>query len=863
MNPIYLELVNFRSHKRTAVDLSSVDSAVIIGKNGDGKSSIIYAMIYLLWGEVPDVATLMDLVSKGAKDMSVVMEFIHDDGAIYRIERGIKITGTKRKTANGYLTLSQKTADGKLNDISGNSIDATTQKISDLMGGLTYKTALYSNFNLQGESDKFMQARPSERRKLFEDILNLKPYETLEKAARAKSKEAKDMLRSLDYDDSKELSTEQAIKETEVTLQNLKRQAGIAQIGVESLVKSIKQLEIGMSEGTVELETKQQNLYVEITQLRNQSDACYKQLKECQVVIDIKEEIIAKYEALQTINRDFEIAGQNKQQYFKLSGERNVIATKLQAAENNIRKLEQDIVNIDAKLARRIAELCQQFAVQDTDLSSALTNAIVGLKTEQSNAQQVATTIRVQQSESQKSLEGVQAEIATLIAEIKAIDEQLLKIEKSGPLCPVFGRECGLLDKKNVAQEIEALQQTRKNKVDLGTQKKLVRTNIEEETKKLTQQLLTLNEQDKQYIQRINGAETSLRLFNELQAETQTVKVSASQALSVENGNMHALQTELTRLDADIAALGFNLAAFNQLEIQVNALRQQQWDVQYQKVLVAEEAVKGLNAKNADLGHRINLLGAEILEVATQIEQRRHEIGQIEPELNKQRNDLLTAKQELERLNKETASSSQQMGTLQAALDQIRTRKNTAILYQQQQIYYDSLVKAYQLARAMILESSTPRFQEFCNDCLDFLGINIRVRIETIEEVQDAKDKTTKYNPVFKIIVIDSEGDERDYATWSGGEKHRINIALRQGLAMTLLNRSGVKIGLVVIDEGDSKLDDSGKDALVQMIEATGQGRFGYAAKVLFVTHAADLKDRFTTRMLVYKDQAGSHVRIE
>lgn len=863
MNPVYLELNNFRSHKHTSIDLSAVDSAVIIGKNGDGKSSIIYAMIYLLWGEVPDVATLMDLVSKGAKDMSVIMEFMHDDGAIYRIERGIKITGAKRKTANGYLTLSQKTAAGDLNDISGNSIDATTQKISNLMGGLTYKTALYSNFNLQGESDKFMQARPGDRRKLFEDILNLKPYETLEKAARAKSKEAKDMLRSLDYDDSKESATEQAVKDTEATLQDLKRQAGIAQIGVESLVKAIKQLEMSMSEGTSELETKQQSLYAEITQLRNQSDACYKQLKECQIVIDIKGEIIEKYNALQTINKDFEVAGQNKQQYLKSSGERNVIATKLQTAENNIRKLEQDILNANAKLTQRIAELQQQFELQDTELSVALKDIVATLNAEQANSQQAVTKIRAQQGELQKNMEGIQGEIATLIAEIKAIDEQLAKIEKSGPLCPVFGRECNLLDKQNVAQEIETLQQTRKVKVELGTQKKLARTSVEEEMKSLEQQLLEINKQDKQYIQRINNAETSLRLFNELQTETAAVKSNADKALATENSNLQGLQVELTNLDNDIANLGFDLVAFSQLESQVNILRQQQWDVQYQKVLVAEEAVKGLNEKSADLGHRINLLGAEILEVATQIEQRRNKISRIEPELNKQRGNLLVTKQELERLNRETASSSQQLGTLQASLDQIRTRKNTAILYQQQQVHYDSLVKAYQLARAMILESSTPRFQEFCNDCLDFLGINIRVRIETIEEIQDAKEKTTKYNPVFKIIVIDSEGDERDYATWSGGEKHRINIALRQALAMTLLNRSGVKIGLVVIDEGDSKLDDNGKDALVQMIEATGQGRFGYAAKVLFVTHAADLKDRFMTRMLVYKDQTGSHVRIE
>jgi DNA repair exonuclease SbcCD ATPase subunit len=119
-------------------------------------------------------------------------------------------------------------------------------------------------------------------------------------------------------------------------------------------------------------------------------------------------------------------------------------------------------------------------------------------------------------------------------------------------------------------------------------------------------------------------------------------------------------------------------------------------------------------------------------------------------------------------------------------------------------------------------------------------------------------------NRVFKIIVLDGSGDERDYVTWSGGEKHRINIALRHALAMTLLNRSGAKMGLMIIDEGDTKLDGIGKTALLQLIEATNQGRFGYPAKVLFITHAEDIIDRLPHRIRLDKSAiAGSKAVIQ
>ena len=161
MKPLSIELMNFRSHQNTIIPLSEIDTAVIVGKNGGGKSSIIYAMTYALWGVVTDV-NLGSLVRKGAKEMSVSVSLLHDDGNTYRIMRGIKISGTKKKTPASFLSLFQLQPDCTLLDISANDMDATTIKISGLLGGLKYKTALYSNFHLQGESDKFMQASPAE-----------------------------------------------------------------------------------------------------------------------------------------------------------------------------------------------------------------------------------------------------------------------------------------------------------------------------------------------------------------------------------------------------------------------------------------------------------------------------------------------------------------------------------------------------------------------------------------------------------------------------------------------------------------------------------------------------------------------------
>ena len=612
MNPSYLELVNFRSHKYTKIDLSNFDIAVVVGKNGEGKSSIIYGITYVLWGDVPDINSLSDLVSEDTNSMSATMGFVHDDGNTYKIKRGINITGVKKKTATGHLTLSKELADGTFEDISGNGIDETTKIISNLMGGLTYKTALYSNFNLQGESDKFMQAKPAERRKLFEDILNLKPYETLEKAARAKVKEAKDILRSLDYDDNKEKTIEAEIKTIEAVLQDLKNRTGITQISIESLVKSIKQLEMLISGGTADLETKQQSLYTEIARLRSQSEACKTQIDECNVFIQRKAEIVTKYESLQLLNKQFEAAGQTKQKYAELSGQLNVISAKIQMHSDDIKKRTQEAVDVDAKLENQQKELRAKYSIAEdqTDIPSGLQDLLATKTAEQAQIQTSITGIRTQQDQCQKAIDEVQAEIATLVAEIKAIDAQVEKIEKSGPLCPVFGRECGSLHKDNIDQEIAALKQSRLQKVEIGTKTKATRTATEKEIKALSDQVVVLEKQDKELFKQSSGIEASIKQYNSLVADVAATKASISTVIENNKTALLQLQTKLEGAEKEIALLGFDADKFIETEAQVILLRSQQWDVHYQSMIVAEETIKGLNEKNVDLGNRMNLIGA-------------------------------------------------------------------------------------------------------------------------------------------------------------------------------------------------------------------------------------------------------------
>ena len=73
MIPIKLELTNFLSYKITqTLDFNGIHVACLVGDNGSGKSSLLEAMVWALWGRARDGKRSDDeLVHHGETEMRV------------------------------------------------------------------------------------------------------------------------------------------------------------------------------------------------------------------------------------------------------------------------------------------------------------------------------------------------------------------------------------------------------------------------------------------------------------------------------------------------------------------------------------------------------------------------------------------------------------------------------------------------------------------------------------------------------------------------------------------------------------------------------------------------------------------------
>jgi exonuclease SbcC len=103
------------------------------------------------------------------------------------------------------------------------------------------------------------------------------------------------------------------------------------------------------------------------------------------------------------------------------------------------------------------------------------------------------------------------------------------------------------------------------------------------------------------------------------------------------------------------------------------------------------------------------------------------------------------------------------------------------------------------------------------------------------------------------VDVADELG-QRPYELFSGGEKFRINFAIRIALSRLLARRAGVPLQMLAIDEGFGSQDRQGCDRLVEAIKAV-QDDF---ARVLVITHLDELRDAFPVHIEVTKTHEGS-----
>jgi exonuclease SbcC len=156
---------------------------------------------------------------------------------------------------------------------------------------------------------------------------------------------------------------------------------------------------------------------------------------------------------------------------------------------------------------------------------------------------------------------------------------------------------------------------------------------------------------------------------------------------------------------------------------------------------------------------------------------------------------------------------------------------------------HDALFKAYSPAGipAMVLAGVLDELNEAVNADLDRLsGGTLLVRLSTIRE-------TAKGASQNKISVyVDTPKGTLEYNSLSGGQRFRVDLAIRAGLSSTIARSTGTPIETFILDEGWGSLDDDGIQATIDTVF-----RFSEDRNIITVSHIAPVIEAFPMRVEV------------
>lgn len=185
MIPVRLQLTNFMNHSSSDIDCTTFKSALIVGKNknnemesnGIGKTTIFYAIEYVLFGQAP-TDLLDEIVRDGEDKCEVIFDFKMGD-SLYRILRGRSSKGRSELRLWEFMN-------GDWAAISARSMPETNKKIQDIIK-ISHKAFIYSVRYAQNDiTQKDWAGEPSDRQSILKEPLHLSPYTKLEKIANQK-----------------------------------------------------------------------------------------------------------------------------------------------------------------------------------------------------------------------------------------------------------------------------------------------------------------------------------------------------------------------------------------------------------------------------------------------------------------------------------------------------------------------------------------------------------------------------------------------------------------------------------------------------------------------------------------------------
>jgi exonuclease SbcC len=867
MIPLTGRVKNYKSYKEATIDLSNLETAVIVGPNCSGKSSVLSSFLHATHGKTPDIESKEvnedELIKLGEQEMHNEWDVLHEGRLLRAVRKKSRGKG-KHSTAALY---EYDRAENKWNTLAtGKNAAPTYEKII----GQTYESITTTSILLQTRGEQLLILPPGQRLSILLDHFGQTKYALYEKAARDKFKATAARRETLEEAVAVLLTEASSRADHEEALRNA--EAGLAEV-ITALAKNKADLKQAYEKTAVlrneilqhqQLSRRHDETLADMASLREKREGLltFPELPE-----DIKTAVQSLYDQI-CIEGDHSTALAMKAEATARIAQIEGAATqskplkeKAESYEKSIGNLRARINDLNAIISRReeIEGASRKMAALDNKLAATREtkealrkeiaelnrklNELQELKTERATLQGQVQTAETERTEklgaAKKDLRKAESDkealkdatchgigkyaacplIATAVSQRDAIPQLKAQIEELSKR-PTYPQEerISSIDQSIAAYKPEAISL----RIDDATR----------ETEGLATEIQKKEQQRK-------SLETTSRLSESLasaQSDIATAEADIARYQSELDGIAQKLR-EASEQEAKLPALRNEEAAL--AAVVTRFARKTEADALAPQIDALQQTASSLSRQISDLPSKQRQLN--------NMDDDRARIERETTDMEGRHNDLLKAtvneKNALEKCRKAEADAED------------KGKEISKLEYEEK--IYSTLADAAKRIPYIMLDNLLPVIEDEANQVLSQIS-DTDMRMELSTRKMDSSSATIKDS--LTIRVIDNAG-ERNVKLYSPGERTRLALALTLGIAETTAKRAGIKIETLIIDE-PSYLDEKGFQQFGLCIKRLAQATKGRLKKILVITHSHVLREMFNQRVEVEKVGTDSTIEV-
>jgi exonuclease SbcC len=901
MIPIKIQIKNFLSYgnELQTIDFSPYHLLCLSGKNGHGKSALLDAITWAIWGQARKTSNTAKadhgLLRLGQTHMLVILDF-ECNNIHYRIRREFALTYGKPYAAIDFGIIDEE--HDTVRPLTEKTIRGTQQKIEETIH-LDYDAFINSAFLRQGQSNEFSKKSAKDRKEILANILGLQRYEQMRKVANDASRQAaieKQQLLAAQAVAAAELEKTDAVQQLLSQTQEQLSRLATEETSLASLLTKLQ----SERDFLVQKQEVRKRIATDITDTELLQEQMRRQLRS---VTKEWRTVHAQYVQADSIDA-------LKIEHVKLTQlllvQQEAYAKKLEKKEIYLKEKEQlTLLNHALKTKHQEDVHAAVLTLQQQQLSYAQeTEQLAAAK--KAEQQLLATLAATEKEHKQRALELAafnRKELQThetqfekrrthyqqWIAQANVLKQELdqLKQKKlftqeddessSCPLCEQnlsASRKKFLKSKISYDEHAALYRYNRLGKLITSIKSILIAQNEKLTALKATQAKAAIDEHHQivceQKIAELKQTltlhetghkEQALRIDQLHKAITEQEKKCATLQASIEQAiksDPSYISQDRIVLDAeqayqtiiyDAQAHQTSTTRLQQLTEKLNSYTLLQEDIAKQQE--RKHAVTELCRQLKDLKLRLDSLNQQLKEFASL-----HELTALhatkEQELRSQF-EAITKHKEL--LLQEKGKHVQHLAMLEKLRSECSVNELKIKQLNETSEDYQAIASAFGKngIQALLIEDAIPEIEQEANELLGKLTDNqAHIFIESLRDLKSGGTAET-----LDIKISDAAGI-RAYELFSGGEAFRIDFALRIAISKLLARRAGTSLQTLIIDEGFGSQDEDGLSYIMDALYKIQQD----FKKVIIVSHLPRMKDQFPVHFFVQKGPSGSLVRI-